>query len=85
MNPLVYYIEEEIKKGFSEELVRQKLLQSGYSLQEITPVFHDYEAKQHYHRFIDKIVEQEEQHKWFFLVICLVFIILLTVFIVITS
>ena len=80
MDPLVKYIEEEHKKGFSDELIKQKLLQTGYTAQEIQYAFHDYEVKQHYHKFIDKVVEQEAQHKWLFLVLCIIFIILVVIF-----
>jgi hypothetical protein len=83
MDPLVKYIEEEHKKGFSDDLIRQKLLQTGYTPQEIQYAYHDYEVKQHYHKFIDKIVEQEAKHKWIFLVLCIVFVILSTAFIAI--
>lgn len=81
MDPLVKYIEQEVKKGFSEALIKEKLVQSGYSEQEIAFALRDYHTKQHYHKFIDKIVEEEAKHKWLFALLAVVFIILAVFFI----
>ncbi len=82
MDPLVKYVEQEVKKGFSEELIKEKLVQSGYNQQEIAFALRDYHTKQHYHKFIDKIVEEEAKHKWFFAILAVLFIILAVFFIV---
>lgn len=81
MDPLVKYVEQELKKGFSEDLIKEKLVQSGYTEQEIVFALRDYYTKQHYHKFIDKIVEEETKHKWLFAVLAVLFIILTVFFI----
>lgn len=81
MDPLVKYIEQEVKKGFSEDLIKEKLLQSSYTEQEILFALRDYHTKQHYHKFIDKIVEEEAKHKWLFALLVALFIILAVFFI----
>ncbi len=81
MDPLVKYIEQEVKKGFSQDLIKEKLVQSGYSEQEIVFALRDYYSKQHYHHFIGKIVEEEAKHKWLFALLVVLFIILAVFFI----
>ena len=83
MDPLVRYIEQEVKKGFSEELITEKLAQGGYTPQEIQFAFRDYHSKQQYHNFIHTIVEKEAKHKWLFAVLGL-FLIIILVFLLTT-
>ncbi len=82
MNPLVPYIEKELHKGFSEELIQKKLEQAKYTKEEIKNAFQEYSQQHHYKRYIEKIVEQETKHKWLFAVLAIFAIILLTAFLV---
>ncbi|MFA6888636.1 MAG: hypothetical protein WC254_04015 [Candidatus Woesearchaeota archaeon] len=61
MDPLVAYIQKELQKGFSEELIQKKLHLAGYTSEEITNAFHDFETKQHYNTFVN--VENEHKKK----------------------
>lgn len=83
MDPLIAYIHKEKFRGFSDELIMQKMKASGYSTDEITVAFKDFYSKEHYHKFIDRIVEEETKHKWLFLVLALIGIILLTLILLI--
>lgn len=82
MEQLPAYIEKEISKGFSEELIEKKLSQAGYTKEEITKAFQGYHQHHHYKRYIDKIVEQETKHKWLFAVLAIIALILFTLFVV---
>ena len=82
MDPLVSYIQKEKVKGFSEDLIKEKLTRAGYALEEITTAFQEQERREHYHKFIDKIVEEETKHKWFFVVLVIFLIIFATAFLV---
>ncbi len=43
MNPLIAYIDKELKKGFSKDLIAKKLKTAGYTSEEIFEAFHTYE------------------------------------------
>ncbi len=79
MDALVAYIQKELQKGFSKELIRKKLENNGYTAEEITNAFHDFETKQHYHNFVMPFTEYEKKHVWLVIVASVVFIILIIV------
>ncbi len=83
MDPLIAYIHKEKFRNFSDELVAEKMKASGYTSKEITAAFKEFYAREHYHKFIDRIVEEETKHKWIFLVLALLGVILLTLIILI--
>lgn len=84
MDPLIAYIHKEKFRSFSDELVTEKMKASGYTPEEITAAFKEFYGREHYHKFIDRIVEEETKHKWVFLVLALVGIILLTLIVLIS-
>jgi len=79
MERLVAYIQKELQKGFSEELIRKKLQTAGYSSDEITNAFHDFETKQHYHDFVGTFAEDERKHTWLVIVATVIFIIIIII------
>ena len=84
MDPLIAYIHKEKYRGFSDALVAEKMKASGYDSDEIAAAFKEFYAREHYHKFIDRIVEEETKHKWIFLVLALFAIIIITAIIVIS-
>ncbi len=76
MNPLTSYIHKEKKRGFSDSIISEKLKTAGYTDKEIQTAFHEFYAREQYHKFIDTIVEEETKHKWLFLVLCIFAIII---------
>ena len=84
MDPLIAYIHKEKYRGFSDALVAEKMKAAGYDSDEITAAFKEFYAREHYHKFIDRIVEEETKHKWIFLVLSLFAVIIVTAILVIS-
>lgn len=84
MNPLISYIHKEKLRGFSDGLITEKMKSSGYTEEEITTAFKEFYGKEHYYKFIDRIVEEETKHKWLFLVLAVFAVILVTAMMVLS-
>jgi hypothetical protein len=69
MNPLASYIDKEVRKGFSRELITEKLKQANYNHEEITDAFHDYETQLHYG--IQPIEKKHHSHLFLIIIIIL--------------
>jgi len=82
MNALAKYIEKEIEKGFSEDLIKDKLKQAGYNEEEVNNAFREYYRKEQYHRIISNVVDKDSEKRWIIIVLSIVAVILLTIFIV---
>jgi hypothetical protein len=81
MDQLVAYIKKEFEKGFTEELVAQKLIHAGYTEKEINHALREYHRHEQYKKTIDLVVDSAEK-TWFILLLWVSAIILLTILIV---
>ena len=86
MSQLTNYIEKELSKGYSKDLIKQKLLKAGYKQEVIEDSFHLIEGKKDFivrkkHHFYDSIHLDPHvlRSKWLFPVIGIVCLIVLVV------
>lgn len=69
MNQLPAYIDKEVKKGFAEELIKQKLKSAGYTNEEIADAFHDYQTYIHYQTKQIQPTKKHHSHLFLFIII----------------
>jgi hypothetical protein len=78
-DPLVAYIEKEIQKGFSEELIQEKLEKAEYTKDEIVHAFSSYHRHGHYRKVIGHVVDKEAEKRWAVVVLALFVVVLFVV------
>ncbi len=81
MDTLVTYIKKELEKGFTEELITKKLIQTGYTEKEINKAFRQYHRHEQYKKTIGRVVDGAEK-TWTILLLWVIAIILLTILVV---